>query len=666
MLLIITTNSSKGREEMNITSHTIVSIKHSEAGTSGGNPKRKRPPSLLNLLKHQEMLLALGSGLLMLIAWGVGSWSELISVVLYISAYVVGGWIKAREGLTTLFKEKDLDVNLLMIVAAMGAASIGYWNEGALLIFIFATSGALESYANERSQKDISALVALKPETAILLEHGEVREVSVEELEVGDLLLIRPGEIIPADGVVQSGSSAVNQASITGESIPVDKGQGDDVYAGTLNGEGALYVEVSSRAEGSLFSKIISLVEQAKAEVPATQRFIKRFEGLYARIVVGATVLLIACSPFLFGWSWDQSFYKAMVFLVVASPCALVSSIMPAMLSAMSSSARRGLLFKGSVHLENLAETSVVAFDKTGTLTEGKPQVTDLLTVNSEDENEILRMAASIEQMSGHPLARAIVQEAEQRGLALEEVQDMKSIAGLGIEANILGQHWSIGKPEMWDKTLPDWCAEGRSKLEAEGKTVSVIVRDHQPVALIALRDEIRPQTRLAIERLHELGVKAAMLTGDHDATAQAIAREAGVDLVYSDLLPQEKVEHVKLLREKFGGVVMVGDGVNDAPALAGASVGIAMGGTGSATALEVADVVLMNDNIERIAGSIALARRGRRIVKQNMTFAIAVILLLIAGNFGASIPLPFGVVGHEGSTILVILNGLRLLRPGY
>ncbi|MNH84627.1 Zinc-transporting ATPase [compost metagenome] len=627
------------------------------------NPHRNKRQTLLSLLRHKEMLQALGSGALMLIAWGMHNWVPLLSIIVYVTAYAVGGWGKARDGIETLVKDRDLDVNLLMIAAAMGAAAIGYWNEGAMLIFIFALSGALESFASERSRKDISALISLKPETALRIEEGGMRVVPVTELRVGDLLLVKPGEVIPADGVIESGSSAVNQASITGESIPVDKIAGAGVYAGTLNGEGALYIEVTCPAEGSLFSKIITLVEEAQSEVPKTQRFIQRFEGIYARIVVGATLCLIVLAPLLLGWSWEMTFYKSMVFLVVASPCALVSSIMPAMLSAISNGARRGLLFKGGAHLENLGYASVVAFDKTGTLTMGNPEVTDLVVEDGYEPDEVLRYCASAENLSDHPLARAIVKEAGVRGLDLLPAEEMKSVAGWGIEARIGGDVWKIGKPSAMEAELPKWCKEEVLKLEAEGKTVSVIVHREIPVGLLALRDNIRPQAREAVARLHKLGVQSAMLTGDHNTTAEAIGREAGVDEVYGDLLPAGKVEHVKSLREQYGHVVMVGDGVNDAPALATASVGVAMGVSGSGTALEVADVVLMNDDLERIAEAITLSRRARRIVKQNIVFAISVILLLIAGNFVQGIPLPLGVIGHEGSTILVILNGLRLLR---
>jgi Zn2+/Cd2+-exporting ATPase len=630
----------------------------------------RRKFNLRAVLSNSEMQAALSSGVLMLIAWAVSDWSEFLSILIYVVSYTVGGWMKAKEGVETLIKERDLDVNLLMIAAALGAASIGYWNEGAMLIFIFALSGALESYTMERSKKDISSLMALKPATALRIERGAMNEVAIDQLALGDLLLVRPGELIPADGKVCRGESSVDQASITGESIPVDKSAGHEVFAGTVNGEGPLYIEVTKTAENTLFAKIIRMVEEAETEVPDSQRFIKRLEAIYARVVVASTLALILLPPFLLDWNWNTTFYKAMVFLVVASPCALVSSIMPAMLSAISKSARRGILFKGGIHLENMARTSVVAFDKTGTLTEGTPQVTDFIAGGEYDRDELLTICASIENMSRHPLAEAIVRKAEDEFLVLRGVQETKSVTGWGIEGRIDGRQWRIGKTNILDTdtirdpdpALEHWRAV-RERLEGEGKTVSVILEGDKIAGIIALQDTVRPQAEAAVRKLQQLGIKVAMLTGDRAATASVIAGTTGVDLVYSDLLPEDKVVYVKNLREQYGHVLMVGDGVNDAPALATATVGMGMGMKGSGAALEIADVVLMNDNIEEIAATIALARRTQRIVKHNMIFAVSVITLLIVSNFLQGIALPFGVIGHEGSTILVILNGLRLLR---
>ncbi|MFD0714070.1 heavy metal translocating P-type ATPase [Paenibacillus sp. GCM10027626] len=629
----------------------------------------EKQPTLTALIKNAmerygEAIAALVSGILIAAAWGISGASETASVILYATAFIVGGFAKAKEGLHTLFVERDLDVNLLMIAAAIGAASIGYWTEGAVLIFIFALSGALETYTMDRSSRDISALMGMKPETAVRYVNGEETVVAIESLAVGDIVVVKPGERIPADGIVVEGSSAVNQASITGESIPVDKNAGEEVFAGTINGQGALFIEVSRQGESTLFAKIIRLVQEAQSEKPASQQFMERFERIYARAIIAICLLLIVLPPLVFDWSWEQTFYKAMVFLVVASPCALVASIMPATLSAISSSARRGLLFKGGAHLENLANTKAIAFDKTGTLTIGEPQVTDLIALDGMDESEMLRIAASLESLSEHPLAKAIVKKAKEQQLTLERPAAFTTHTGWGIEAQWAGETWKIGKPGFLDAHYRTAELDQLiSRLEAEGKTVTVMHHPAGAAGIIALRDQIRPEAKKAIAALQKAGVAVAMLTGDQKQTAEAIAKEAGIDHVYAELLPEEKVNMVKQLRERYGNVAMVGDGVNDAPALATANVGIAMGAAGSDAALETANIVLLKDDIGKIAEAITLGKRTARIVKQNMIFAISVIALLIAANFIEGLALPLGVVGHEGSTILVILNGLRLLR---
>ncbi|MFC3768862.1 heavy metal translocating P-type ATPase [Paenibacillus sp. GCM10012303] len=616
------------------------------------------------IAQYGEGAAALLSGLLIAVAWVLGNVSETASVLVYLLAFVVGGFAKAREGLETLIQERDLDVNLLMIVAAIGAACIGYWAEGAVLIFIFSLSGALESYTMARSHRDISSLMELKPETAVLYVDGQETVVPIEKLSVGDTVIVKPGERIPSDGMVKGGASAVNQASITGESVPVDKAAGDGVYAGTLNGQGILFIEVTQTSESSLFAKIIRLVQEAQSEKPASQRFIERFERIYARAIIAGTLLLVLVPPVLSTVSWSDAFYKAMVFLVVASPCALVASIMPAVLSAVSNGARQGLLVKGGAHLEHLANTAVVAFDKTGTLTEGKPAVTDVVAFRSYTEEQVLEIAAAIESFSEHPLAKAVVQHAAERKLEVGRPDRFTSLTGFGVEADYKGGTWTIGKPEWTDtETREAEVTAAVHELEQQGKTVVVLRGSEGPAGLIAMQDRIRPQAAAVVARLKKMGITVAMLTGDQERTAQAVAREAGIDLVYARLLPEEKVARIKELRQTYGKVAMVGDGVNDAPALAAATTGIAMGGAGSDSALETADIVLMNDDTRNIATAIALGQKTKKIIKQNLVFSISVIVLLIAANFLQGIALPLGVVGHEGSTILVILNGLRLLR---
>lgn len=630
-------------------------------------PPGKRPGKwMYDAIRHPEFVLALCSGAFMLMAWGVSHWSGWLSIVIYIAAYVIGGYMKTKEGLIHLWEKRDIDVNLLMIVAALGAATIGYWNEGAVLIFIFALSGALESLASQRSQKDISALIAMSPELAWKLTDSGLNQVSVEELRIGDVVVIKPHEMIPIDGTIQTGQSSVNQAAITGESIPLHKMVGDEVYAGSLNGEGALYIEVTSLASDTLFAKIIALVEGAEHHVPVSQRWIKRLEGMYAKAVIVLTMLLMVIPPIWMAWTWQDAFYKAMVFMVVASPCAIVSSVMPAILSAMSRSARHGVLFKSGASMDLLGEMNVVAFDKTGTLTMGKPVVTAFHTEPDYDNMEVLSACAAAESLSQHPLARAVVDYARSQGIDSSEtveVEQLTSLTGQGIEAHLSGHIWRITKADEKDALMPTPMCQQVRELSQAGNTVSVILCDGQYAGLIAMQDTLRPQAKSMIAKLHDMGMTTVMLTGDRYLTASAIAREAGIQHVYADLLPQDKVTHVSQLRDTCGGVIMVGDGVNDAPALANATVGVAMGGEGSGAALDVADIVLMNDSIENMVNTIALARRTRSIIKQNLIFAGAVISLLVATNFIQGIPLPLGVVGHEGSTILVILNGLRLLR---
>ncbi|GAX90673.1 ATPase [Effusibacillus lacus] len=611
-----------------------------------------------------EAIAAGVSGLLLVAAWLLERADFNGANLLFLLAFVIGGAAKTREGLLTLIKEREIDVNLLMLFAACGAASIGYWMEGAILIFIFAVSGALEKYTMARSYRDLSALIEMKPETALLYQCGREIPVPADQVRIGDLIIAKPGDRIAADGIVREGVSSVNQAAITGESIPVDKEPGHEVFAGTLNGSGSLLIEVTRTNESSMFAKIIKLVQAAQNEVPPTQQFVKRFERIYAKTVIALTLIFIMVPPFLLGWSLNQSLYKAMVFLVVSSPCALMASIMPATLSAISSAARKGILFKGGGCLEQVSRIRAIALDKTGTLTTGRLQITDIIPFQGYDQRRILEIAASIESMSEHPIAKSIVEKALEQQLTLIRPSQLQAITGKGVIANYQGEAWRIGKPAFLNDT--DVSPEsGRimERLAGEGKTVIVIENQKGLAGILAVQDSIRHQSREMIDRLRKMGIHSVMLTGDRRSTAEAIAAKAGIDSVYADLLPQEKVGKVKELMQTYGEIAMVGDGINDAPALATATVGIAMGEAGSDASLETADVVLMNDDIGKIPAAIELGKRTQKIIKQNIIFSIFVIILLILSNFTQGLPLPLGVIGHEGSTLLVILNGLRLLR---
>ncbi len=584
------------------------------------------------------------------------------SSALFLVGYVAGGYRQAIEGVTKLVRERALDVDLLMVVAAIGAATIGYWFDGALLIFIFALSGTLEGYASARTQRDIASLMALHPDHALVVRDGVEALVSVDALVIGDLVVVKPGERIATDGVVVEGRSVVNEASITGESAAIDKATGNDVFAGTINGHGGLRVRVSKLAGETVIARIIELVEQAQERRPRSQLFIEKFESWYANVVVIGAILFVAIPTTVLGWTFADALYRSMVFLVVASPCALAASMMPTLLSALSSGARNGVLFKGSTFIEALGRVNAVAFDKTGTLTQGHPSVDEVVAAAGEEAATLLARAAAVESMSEHPIGSAIVTEARHRGLPIPEPTEFQSVIGVGAYANIGGQRWQVGKPTLF-AVVPEDLTSAKTRLEAEGRTV-VLVGDDRARGLIALRDTLRPHARETVLALRRMGVKhVVIITGDSSATAQAVATAVGADEVHAGLLPADKVRIVEELLKTYGRVAVVGDGVNDAPALATATVGIAMGRSGTDVALETADVVLMTDDVSRIPFAVELGRRALRVVKQNIALALSVIVLLVTGDVLGWITLPTGVVGHEGSTLLVTLSGLRLLR---
>lgn len=617
------------------------------------------------LKEHGELIAALVSGSIILIAWLTENMiNEPTTIILYLLAFGIGGFAKAKEGIEETISERELNVEMLMILAAIGSALIGYWTEGAILIFIFALSGALETYTMNKSQKEISSLMNLQPEEATLITDGQYKVVPVSALTIGDQIFIKAGERVPSDGVIVKGQTSLDEAAITGESLPVSKEKGADVFAGTVNINGSITVEITKPSSETLFQKIIKLVQSAQSEKSPSQQFIERFEGQYVKVVLIVVAFMMFLPHFVFGWTWTVTIYRAMVLLVVASPCALVASIMPATLSAISSGARHGILFKGGVHLENLSHLQAIAFDKTGTLTNGKPVVTDTYFRNEQDKDEILSITSAIEKESNHPLAQAIVSYVEDLQIDLGlTVDNMKDVSGNGVTAEANGRQWKIGKPGFVGKEAAFDFGNGiANQLASEGKSLVFVADEHGIAALIALKDTVRKETKNAIQTLRELGVYTVMLTGDHEKTAHAIAQESGIDNYVSECLPEDKVEQVKLLKNHFKQIGMVGDGINDAPALATASVGIAMG-EGTDVALETADIVLMKNDLPKISEAIKLSRRMNKIVKQNVVFSLVVIMLLIIANFLQFLDLPFGVIGHEGSTILVILNGLRLLK---
>ena len=614
--------------------------------------------------EHAELIAALMAGIFILLAWRLDtSGQTTASVLLYLIAFCVGGFAKAKEGIEETIEERKLNVELLMVLAAIGSAAIGYWTEGAILIFIFAVSGALETYAMNKSHREISALMNLQPEEAWLVRGGfEPMKVSVSTLQIGDHLLIKPGERIPADGIIFKGQSSIDESAISGEPLPISKSEGDEVFAGTVNLNGAITMEMTKANSETLFQKIIQLVQSAQSEKSPSQQFIEKFEGTYVKFVLFGVTIMMVLPHFLLGWDWTTTFYRAMVLLVVASPCALVASIMPATLATISNGAKNGVLFKGGLHLEHLSVLRALAVDKTGTLTQGKPVVTDFIVRDGVDRETALAILAGIESQSNHPLAQAITSYAKAEGIDILPQATIEDIPGWGIKGTIQNEEYQVGKPEFVDVQLANSFANSAvTKLAAEGKTVIFIRDQHGIVALTALKDTVRSEAKKAVTLLKELGIQVVMLTGDNEKTAKVIAKEAGVTEYVAECLPETKVTEMKRLLTQHQFVGMVGDGINDAPALATATTGIAMG-EGTDVALETADVVLMKNDLSKIAYAVRLSRKMQRIVKQNIFFSIGVIILLIASNFLQVVDLPLGVIGHEGSTILVILNGLRML----
>jgi Cd2+/Zn2+-exporting ATPase len=590
-----------------------------------------------------------------------------IPIAFFVLAYIAGGTFAAINALRDLVLERTVSVDFLMITAAIGAAIVGHWEEGVILLGLFSTSNALEHHALGRTQRAVRALMELSPEVATVLRDGQERVVPIEELRLGEVVLVRPGERVAVDGCVLAGETAIDQSAITGESFPVDKRIGDTCFAGTINTHGAIQVRVDRLHQESTLAKIVQFVEQAQAEKSATQRFTDRFEGWYAVGVIAFSTLVGVIPPLLLGHGWEPSIYRAITLLVVASPCALVISTPASTLSGLANAARNGILFKGSASLEDIGETRTIAFDKTGTLTYGRPALTDVISLdNAWSEERVLRVAASAENLSEHHIGVAIVRGAAERGLSIAEAAAFRSFPGKGIHVQIDGAEVLVGTPMLlaeFDVAVPPEVVVAADRLRDAGKT-AVFVGDRQAVrGILAVADTLRPSAKVVIAALKEAGIaRVVMLTGDNQRVAAAIAAELGITDVYADLLPEAKLRIIEELKAA-GLVTMVGDGVNDAPALATASIGVAMGGAGTDVALETADVVLMADDLTRLPYAIDLSRRTRHTIRQNLGFSLAVIATLVVATLTRGIPLPLGVVGHEGSTVIVVLNGLRLLR---
>jgi Cd2+/Zn2+-exporting ATPase len=613
--------------------------------------------------EHRELIFSGVSGLLLLIGWlaGLAGAPYAFSLGLLLGAYAAGGFYTLRDAWQSV-KSRRFDIDTLMIVAAAGAGALGAWEEGALLLFLFSLGHALEHLAMDRARRAIEALAELAPKTALVQRDGAEIEVRVEELLRGDRVIVKPGSRIPADGRVVSGESAVDQAPLTGESMPVDKRLDDPVFAGTVNGEGALTIEVTKLARESTLARMVEMVAEAQTQKSPTQRFTDRFERIFVPgVLIGAGLLIVL--PPLFGFPFAESFYRAMAVLVAASPCALAIATPSAVLSGIARAARGGVLIKGGAHLENLGTLTAIAFDKTGTLTVGKPQVTDVVAV-SGSEDDLLKLAAAVESRSAHPLAQAVVVEVKRRGLTWNEAGEVEAVTGKGLRAKFDGKKIAIGNPRLFEgEAIPDVVRQHADRLQAEGKTIMLIQADGQFLGVIALADTPRGGVREVLARLHRIGIrKTIMLTGDNERVGRAIADAVGLDEVKAGLLPQDKVTAMEELAQRYGQAAMVGDGVNDAPAMARATVGIAMGGAGTDVALETADVALMADDLSKLPFAVALSRASRRIIRQNLWVSLGVVALLIPATLFGWAGIGVAVAIHEGSTIVVVVNALRLL----
>ena len=646
----------------------------------GGIEKRVRslgytiPPAGLQswYQENRELLFSLTSGLLLLIGWLGETFFGIpqpVSIGLYIAAYVFGGWDVSRHAWHAL-RERHFDTDLLMVMAATGAALLGEFAEGALLLFLFSLGHALEERALDRARAAIRALADLTPKTALVKRNGTETELPIEQLQLDDVVIVRPGVRVPVDGTVIAGQSGVDQSPVTGESVPVDKAPDDKVFAGSINGEGALEVRVTRLAKDSTLARVMKMVEEAQSQKSPTQQIVERFERVFVPAVLIVTALVIVVPP-LFGVPFGVSFLRAMTLLVAASPCALALGTPAAILAGVAQAARNGVLVKGGAHLENLGRLKAIAFDKTGTITHGRPEVTNVMKLADSRSrtltaDELLAFAAAVESRSGHPLAQAVVRASQAKGLSLPATGGVESITGRGLRSSIDGKPVLIGNFKLMDESNVVVSEEAKRQaeaLQADGKTIMAVALDSQLIGLIGLADTLRADAAPALAALKRIGVeRTIMLTGDNARVAAAIAKQAGLTDLRADLMPEDKVTAIRELDKTFDHVAMIGDGVNDAPALANATVGIAMGGAGTDVALETADVALMADDLSKLPFAVGLGRATRAVITQNLVISLGVIAFLIVTSLFGLAGIGVAIVFHEGSTLVVVLNALRLL----
>ena len=628
------------------------------------------PAFLPHWMQERWTLLLMGlGGLLLLLGW-IGEqwlgWPAGIALVFFILSYAASGYDTAHHALPALLRG-EFDTDTLMLAAAAGAAALGKWAEGAFLLFLFGLGHAGEHYALDRARRAIQSLGELMPKTARVRRSGQVIDAAVDRLEMGDVVVIRPGDRIPVDGVVVQGESAVDQSPITGEALPVHKKPEDEVFAGTINREAALDVRVTRLSKDTTLNRVMNMVSEAQAQQSPTQQFTERFTARFVPAVL-VLVFLVAVIPPLVGWlPFSESFYRAMLLLVAASPCALAVGTPAAVLAGIARAARSGVLIKGGIHLENLGRLKIIAFDKTGTLTEGRFEITDILPFNGAQPQDMLRLAAAVEQHSNHPLAQAIVRAAREQQLNLPEVSGLENLPGKGVRSAVDGQPVWIGSLKLFEeidgKPVDEALRQTIGRLESEGRSTMIVSQNGSFLGVIALADAPRPAAAQVLARLRKLGIqRLVMLTGDNLQVAQRAGQMTGVTDIRASLLPEDKLIAIQNLHREHGAVAMVGDGVNDAPALATATVGVAMGGAGTAVALETADVALMADDLSKLPFAVGLSRASRAIIQQNLVIALGVIGVLLITSVAGLAQLSWAVILHEGSTVLVAVNALRLL----
>lgn len=592
---------------------------------------------------------------------------NLVTKGLYVFAIMIGGFQLFKEGLSDLFK-LDFSMEVLMTIAIIGASIIGEWAEGSIVVILFAISEALERFSMDKARQSIRSLVDIAPKEALIRRNNQEKILNVTDIQIGDIMIIKPGQKIAMDGTVVKGHSSVNQSSITGESVPVEKTIADDIFAGTLNEEGILEVEVTKHVTDTTIAKIIHLVEEAQGERAPAQAFIDTFAKYYTPVIMVISALIILVPPLIFGGDWQMWIYQGLSLLVVGCPCSLVISTPVSIVSAIGNAAKNGVLVKGGIYLEEIGGLKAIAFDKTGTLTKGTPVVTDFNVSEKKKESDILAILSALENLSQHPLASAIINEAHKRGVDYQSIsiQNFQSMTGKGIKGEYQGETYVIGSPKLFEPAIIQQTElmGNYETLQAQGKTVMVFGTKNQILAIIAVADEVRESSAVVIAKLHQLGIEhTIMLTGDNQKTALSMGQQVGVTDIKGDLMPEDKLNYIKVLQQKYGKVAMIGDGVNDAPALAAATVGIAMGGAGTDTALETADVALMGDDLNKLPFVVKLSRQTLKIIKQNISFSLGIKLLALLLVIPGWLTLWIAIVADMGATLIVTLNGLRLMK---